>query len=582
MENKKYGEFNNFDDFFNDILSELEVEKEPAPAAPAEKREKPEREVPAAPVRSKRPAAAAPVQEEKAPGRVGRPRPEEESTRRPVRQPKRDSERPAEEKPVREAKLTAKAQPEKAAKPASTVGRSVPFFAAMAVITVIAWCLPLRPTESVSEKRMLDKFPEFSTQALFSGDYYSDIESWFSDTFTFREKWISFSDRVERLHGIKTVSIHGEMPVTDAIPIPTPVPQTKTTEPAAPEKIEKPKNTEIPEDPESTENPEKPENSENPAVEELGTGEWGGVKIDDQLIADKGAKLQIGDAIFVYPGFSRQGAERYADLMNKAGDLLEGKANFYCVLAPHNATTMLKREDREKYGFVIEEDAYSYMYSLMNDNVNKVNVIENLQKHNDEYIAFRSDPHWTALGAYYAYEEWCKYAGKTPVPISEYKEYAWEDFFGTYFYTAGEPKEIKNNPDTVFAYEPPGDVHLYLDFANRDGLGEEYDLLLDRSVIKRDQYITFLSGDGAKATFVNNDIDDDSACLVLKTSFGNPFVYYLSQHYHKVYVVDMRYYGYRGITSFVDEFNVDDVIVIHAADLCYSDAGLSTVGSLIH
>jgi hypothetical protein len=266
--------------------------------------------------------------------------------------------------------------------------------------------------------------------------------------------------------------------------------------------------------------------------------------------------------------------------MTEIADKLEGKANFYCIMAPFSVSSMLTRADREKYGFVIEEDVFAYMYGNMGENVNKVNVLENLQKHNNEYITFRSDPHWTALGAYYAYEEWCKYAGKEPVPLSEYKEYAWENFLGTFYYTAAKPKTITKNPDTVYAYEPPGDVHLYLDFTNGDKLGVEVPLLVDRSNLSGDQYITFLSTDQAKATFINNSIEDDSGVLVLKTSFGNPFVYYLTQHYHYVYVVDMRYYNY-SVTKVMEKHRIDDVIVIHATDLCYSENGMNTVSRLL-
>ncbi|MBR0353439.1 MAG: hypothetical protein IJH53_09590 [Oscillospiraceae bacterium] len=443
-----------------------------------------------------------------------------------------------------------------------------PFFLALAVITVIAWILPLRPTVSISEKRTLDEFPKFSVGGLASGDYFRAIEDWFSDTFTLRENWIGLANRIESVYGIRTVAIYGDIPVADAIPVPSKEPSEVSLD--------------LPEDPVITDPVEEidsPVIDDEPIIED--DEQWGGLIIDeDDLIEDRGAKVFIGDHFFVYPEFNLEYANLYAKVINKIASTLSGKADFYCIIAPHSVSSMLTREDREKYGFVIEEDAFDYIYGLMNSDVKTVNVLPNLQKHNNEYIVFKSDPHWTALGAYYAYEAWCDVAGKTPVPLSEYKEYAWEDFFGTYYYTGGTPKSIKDNPDIVYAYEPPGDVHLFMDYTNGLKLGTETDLLLDRSTRKVDQYITFLGTDKAKATFINNDIDDDSAVLVLKTSFGNPFVYYLTQHYHCVYVVDLRYYNY-SVTRFMEYNKVDDVIVIHASDLCYSSASYSTVSKLL-
>ena len=571
MQEKKYGEFDNFDDFLSnlmevldsDSLSELDTVKqvEQKPSADGNQNRK---TIPDSgkktPVNGHRKEKTVPASEKRL--SAGEKLPERRSeSRKPEKTYHSKTKHPA-------AKENAK----------STVLHSVPFLAVLCLVTVIAWLLPLRPTMSVSEKRNLDTFPEFSVKTFASGDYFSSIESWFSDTFTFRENWINMSNRFENLYGLRTVAIYGDVPTADAIPVPAAPLQ-------APAQL-----AESTPEPEPVQPAESEENSESPEIEEVSeeTPEeteqgWGGLVVtDDDLIADRGAKLQIGDSVFVYPGFSQDCAERYAGWMNKAAELLEGKANFYSIVAPHSVSCMLSREDRNKYGFVIEEDALDYMYSLMNDNVGKVNVIDNLQKHNSEYIYFRTDPHWTAVGAYYAYEEWCRVAGKVPVPLSEYEEIVWENFYGTYYYASQEPKELRDNPDDVHAFIPPGDVHLYVDMNNGDRLGSETDILLDRSVRQTDQYVTFLGSDDAKATFINNDIQDESACLVLKTSFGNPFVYYLSQHYHYVYVVDMRYYYLRGITSFVEEFNVDDVIMIHATDLCYSDGGLSTVSKLIH
>ncbi len=563
MQEKRYGEFDNFDDFFADLLNDLDSAEEPPakpePAAAQERPSAPHREAQAVPERSAErnvPAKRRAAQERPAEKRSS-------AAERPARRDEPEQKAPSRSERTRVAAKTAD----------STVGKAAAFFVSMMLITALAWALPLRPTMSVSEKRNLERFPDFSVRTLVNGQYFRSIETWFSDTFTLRENWIGLADDFRKLYGFQTVAIYGDIPVADAIPIPSPPAPAGTGVSAEPEEDPAP----APE----TVTVDEPVVSE-PVSAEPGTDDWGGLVIeDDALIADQGAKLQIGDSIFAYPSFNQMYADKYAAKMTEIADKIAGKANFYCILAPYSASSMLSRADREKYGFVIEEDALAYMYGSMGENVKKVNVLANLQKHNNEYITFRSDPHWTALGAYYAYEEWCRYAGKEPVPLSEYKEYAWTDFFGTFYYTAGKPKAITDHPDIVYAYEPPGDVHLYLDFTNRDKLGVETSLLVDRSTVKVDQYITFLSTDAAAATFYNNSIEDDSAILVLKTSFGNPFVYYLTQHYHTVYVVDMRYYQYYSVSQFVEKHKVSDVIIIHATDLCYSENGFRTATLLL-
>ena len=84
---------------------------------------------------------------------------------------------------------------------------AVPFFAVLFALTIVAFILPLRPTESASEKRKLTEFPAFSVDTLLSGEYFDGIGLWFSDTFPFRDYWLSVSSRLGELHGINDVVI---------------------------------------------------------------------------------------------------------------------------------------------------------------------------------------------------------------------------------------------------------------------------------------------------------------------------------------------------------------------------------------
>ena len=55
------------------------------------------------------------------------------------------------------------------------IGYVIPFFVVMAVLTVVSFIIPLRPTVSYIEKRSLAEFPEFSMEAFTSGDYFDDF-----------------------------------------------------------------------------------------------------------------------------------------------------------------------------------------------------------------------------------------------------------------------------------------------------------------------------------------------------------------------------------------------------------------------
>lgn len=92
------------------------------------------------------------------------------------------------------------------------------FFTVLYAMTALAFIIPLRPTESVAEKRQLAEFPEFSVNSLLSGDYFADIDTWFADTFPFRDLCFTLNERIRGLYGFTTVQIHGEVTQGDEIP----------------------------------------------------------------------------------------------------------------------------------------------------------------------------------------------------------------------------------------------------------------------------------------------------------------------------------------------------------------------------
>ena len=92
------------------------------------------------------------------------------------------------------------------------------FFLALISVSLIALIPSVRPSYSVTEKRELHKFPDFSFRSLFSGGYFDDIGLWYSDTFPLRDSFVSINSKLTNLFGIKSVEIHGDVIKANAVP----------------------------------------------------------------------------------------------------------------------------------------------------------------------------------------------------------------------------------------------------------------------------------------------------------------------------------------------------------------------------
>lgn len=416
----------------------------------------------------------------------------------------------------------------------------IPFFIVLGLLTVISFIIPLRPTISNSEKRELAKFPEFSMTALLEGTYFDDITTWFSDTFPGRESWITISNYVSSTHGYSEITIEGDLPIVDEIPEVPVIP-----EPTKPSQDSAPATTDATEETTSATEAE---------------GEWGGVTIENPEEIDLGAVIQIGDAAFNYLGFSQNNSERYAKVLSTyAAAVKDLGVRVVSAPCPTSVGVMVPEEYLDAMRCAHQDQVIDFMHGCMTDDVITVDTWEALSDHNDEYIYFRTDHHWTALGAYYSYAAVCEALGYEAAPLDSFEVWNQGDFHGSIYGKCNRPHQLKT--DTVDAYIPQGDITMMV-YPNSSA-GYEMPLLQDcteRAI--NSKYLTFLSSDNAISVITNESIPDGPSCVVIKDSFGNCFVPFLTQNYHKIYALDYRKYSRKDLIQFVEDYNVDDVLFI--------------------
>lgn len=420
----------------------------------------------------------------------------------------------------------------------------VPFFVVLAILTVVSFIIPLRPTQSMMEKRELAEFPEFSVEAFLSGDYFADISTWFSDTFPGREGWLSLSSDLNSLHGYSDISIEGDLPVSMEVPKETEPLQTEGTEPAADAAGE-------------------PQETTGAATEPTETEGWGGVDAGEDAYIEMGgnAVIQIGDTAFNAVGFSEFYSGKYAAALNQMADIAE-EMGVTVVSAPSPTAVgiMIEPEFLEKLNCARQDEMIDYLHSQMSDKVVKVDTYEALVDHNDEYIYYRTDHHWTARGAYYSYAAICEAMGHEPAALEDFTEWDQGEFQGTLYWDVSNPKRLKL--DTLVAYVPQGDITMTI--YNNKGHGYEADLIQD--VSEREisvKYSAFICGDNPMTEIVNNSIPDGPVCVMIKDSFGNSLASLMAQSYHKIYVIDYRHFTGSRLGWFLKTHeDVDEVIFV--------------------
>ena len=442
--------------------------------------------------------------------------------------------------------------------PGSSFFLALPFFLVLTVLTVVSFLVPLRPTYSASEKRDLTTFPEFSVATLISGEYFDDITLWFSDTFPGREDWLTLSQYTTNFHGYSEVAFEGALTVSDQIPVQT-IPAATKPAPSQEPDEEIPAATEAESETQPAE--ETAGSAEAPAETEVPeeTESWGGVEVDINEIS-LGTAIQIGDTGYNQLGFSQIHSDRYIRAVSSFADAMAEKGvRVISAPAPTSVGVMIKKEDLAQLGSAPQDEMLAYLHDSMSDNVIKVDTFSNMVAHNDEYIYFRTDHHWTQLGAYYAYEALCETLGYEAMSLDDCELWCQGEFTGSLYGKVRWPSRLR--VDVLDAYVPQGDIVMYCYFRGSN-IGKEWPLISDRTgEDKSGRYSCFLGSDAPMVHVINNDIPDAPSCVVLKDSFGNCYVPFLTKHYSNIYALDYRTYKDMSIAAFVEAYDIDDVIV---------------------
>lgn len=163
-----------------------------------------------------------------------------------------------------------------------------------------------------------------------------------------------------------------------------------------------------------------------------------------------------------------------------------------------------------------------------------VDVLDTLREHANEDIYYRTDPHWTTLGAYYAYLEWAGVMGFSTAryPISSLQTVT-EEFQGTL-----GPKvnfSVEGEAIQMFPQTQIWPTKVTYEFS------KETNTLYEESYLEEsNKYGYFLDGTHGMVE-IETTSPVNKQLFIIKDSYANSMIPLLTMHYKKIYVLDLQY-----------------------------------------
>ena len=273
-----------------------------------------------------------------------------------------------------------------------------------------------------------------------------------------------------------------------------------------------------------------------------------------------GGVYVVGDAGYEMYSYVAGIAEKYQTVVNSMADTLKGVSNVYVMAIPLSSGITLPDALYSEIPGSDQQQAEKDILAGMGQNVKTVPLYDTLMSHRTEYVYFRTDHHWTALGAYYAYVQFCNAKGITPHALQDYEVTQFPGYLGSFYNDGGKPQAMADTPDTVNAYHPVSSTASMKYGSNENSELTGGKVIFDESTAPAGlKYGTFIMGDNPYTIIENPEVHNGESCIVVKESFGNALVPFLVDHYETVYVIDYRYYD-GSISALAKAKGVTDVL----------------------
>ena len=234
--------------------------------------------------------------------------------------------------------------------------------------------------------------------------------------------------------------------------------------------------------------------------------------------------------------------------------LIPSAGEIYSELLPYGAA-----EDRQ-------QDTIENAYSALK--VNTVDLLTSLKAHREEYIYYRTDHHWTTLGALYASQALLDALGVSPASNRYQPETVSEDFLGTVYSSSGF---FWVKPDTmeIYAKEDPAMIVTRYDGETSQAASLYAPEMLDT----KDKYRFFLGGNAPRIV-IETGKEGLPSLLLIRDSFADSLVPFFTEHFSQIHLLDLRYY-LNSVKEYTETNRIDQILILYSVDDFCTDRNLA-------
>lgn len=219
-----------------------------------------------------------------------------------------------------------------------------------------------------------------------------------------------------------------------------------------------------------------------------------------------------------------------------------------------------------------QRQMFSMVERGLGGSVNWVDAYSILNRHKTEKLYYKTDHHWTTQGAFYVFREAAASLGIEGDVSDDYVSYTVTDSFNGVL--ASKSGVGLNEKEQIDIYVPTeGDDDVVVNYVDE---GKKRTSLYDSSKLEtRDKYGVFFGGN-TSVMDIRTVSTSRKRLLVVKDSFADCFIPFLTPYYREIVVVDPRYYS-GTMEDIMDTYRITDILVLYSGNTFMTDNNISGV-----
>jgi len=297
---------------------------------------------------------------------------------------------------------------------------------------------------------------------------------------------------------------------------------------------------------------------------------WIGLKSDSEraLLKNESNGVYLSKNDCLIQAFIKPDSESFMKKIDSINEIAAGVPDLkkYFMLVP-NAAEIFKNKLPAYAPNDSEKLIIGQTKKYLNESIRFVDVTNALDSKKDEYIFYKTDHHWTSKGAFYAYSELSRYMGFTAHDEGFFniEKVVDDDFYGSLSSRSGY-QGLK--ADSIELYIPKKEEKCLVEYIDEHKVTNSiYNM---ESLKMKDKYGVFFGGNHGLIKITTNTIGDQNL-LVVKDSYANSLIPFLTGNYSEIYVVDLRYYE-DDLNDLIKKNKINELLILYNVNTLYNES----------